>query len=556
MIKLYYTFANPDSTEFIKKSLFLFSGKNDFIIKRTKNGKPYTGGTIYFSLSHTDGLTVCVVSDGEIGIDAEKIRTVKNKEKILLRFTGEKEQKLTDVDFLKKWTSFESRVKYFGEKLTVCPNAKKEQINVQTISMSEYIVSICSQKKEKIIKEKTDMAVFYKADILLPKAEDLTKWSVVACDQYTSQPEYWEKAAQLVGGCPSTLNLVYPEAFLSEGDARIEKINKTMQSYCDNGLFNLYKNCFIYVERTLSGGRVRKGIVGAVDLEDYDFHKGVKSKIRATEGTVMERIPPRVKIRENAPLELPHVMLLVDDEEKLLIENIKKGEKVYDFELMANGGHLEGWVVDGENADSFSENVEKFAKNAPDGLVFAVGDGNHSLATAKTCWENLKPSLTEEERKTHPARFCLVEIENIHDDVLEFEPIHRIVFGIEDKDAFLKKIMQELECEPCDNGGQHVVFVADGKKTDLYIAKMSSPLAVGTIQKYLDSLTYEVDYIHGEDVVEKLSNDKDAVGFLLPKPEKSSLFETVIKDGALPRKTFSMGEANEKRYYMEAKRIK
>ena len=556
MIKLYYTFANPDSTEFIKKSLFLFSGKNDFIIKRTKNGKPYTGGTIYFSLSHTDGLTVCVVSDGEIGIDAEKIRTVKNKEKILLRFTGEKEQKLTDVDFLKKWTSFESRVKYFGEKLTVCPNAKKEQINVQTISMSEYIVSICSQKKEKIIKEKTDMAVFYKADILLPKAEDLTKWSVVACDQYTSQPEYWEKAAQLVGGCPSTLNLVYPEAFLSEGDARIEKINKTMQSYCDNGLFNLYKNCFIYVERTLSGGRVRKGIVGAVDLEDYDFHKGVKSKIRATEGTVMERIPPRVKIRENAPLELPHVMLLVDDKEKLLIENIKKGEKVYDFELMANGGHLEGWVVDGENADSFSENVEKFAKNAPDGLVFAVGDGNHSLATAKTCWENLKPSLTEEERKTHPARFCLVEIENIHDDVLEFEPIHRIVFGIEDKDAFLKKIMQELECEPCDNGGQHVVFVADGKKTDLYIAKMSSPLAVGTIQKYLDSLTYEVDYIHGEDVVEKLSNDKDAVGFLLPKPEKSSLFETVIKDGALPRKTFSMGEANEKRYYMEAKRIK
>ena len=463
---------------------------------------------------------------------------------------------LTDEDFLKKWTAFESRVKYFGEKLTVCQNTKKEQINVRTISIGEYIVSICSQKKEKIIKEKTDMAVFYKADILLPKAEDLTKWSVVACDQYTSQPEYWEKAAELVGECPSTLNLVYPEAFLSEGDARIEKINKTMQSYCDEGLFNLYKNCFIYVERTLGGGRVRKGIVGAVDLEDYDFHKGAKSKIRATEGTVMERIPPRVKIRENAPLELPHVMLLVDDKEKLLIENIKKGEKVYDFELMADGGHLEGWVVDGENADAFLENVEKFALNAPDGLVFAVGDGNHSLATAKTCWENLKPSLTEEERKTHPARFCLVEIENIHDDVLEFEPIHRAVFGIEDKDAFLKKIMQELECEPLDNGGQHIVFVADGKKTDLYIAKMSSPLAVGTLQKYLDSLTYEVDYIHGEDVVEKLSSGEGAVGFLLPKPEKSSLFETVIKDGALPRKTFSMGEANEKRYYMEAKKIK
>jgi len=594
VIKLYYTFSTPDSKDFIKKSLFLFSGKKDFVIKRTKNGKPYTDGNIYFSLSHTDGFTVCAVSDGEIGIDAEKIRPIKNKEKVLLRFTDEKTQMLTDEAFLEKWTAFESRVKYFGEKLTVCPNAKNKQINVQTISIGEYMVSICSQKKEKIIKEKTDMAVFYnigncvrkvrnfacfkqanrpapksggqgadalktlfyKADILLPKAEDLTKWSVVACDQYTSQPEYWEKAAELVGECPSTLNLVYPEAFLSEGDARIEKINNTMQRYCDEGLFNLYENCFIYVERTLSGDRVRKGIVGAVDLEDYDFHKGAKSKIRATEGTVMERIPPRVKIRENAPLELPHVMLLVDDKEKLLIENIKKGEKVYDFELMADGGHLEGWVVDGENADTFLENVEKFAVNAPDGLVFAVGDGNHSLATAKTCWENLKPTLSEEEKKTHPARFCLVEIENIHDDVLEFEPIHRAVFGIEDKDAFLKKIMQELECEPLDNGGQHVVFVADGKKTDLYIAKTSSPLAVGTLQKYLDTLTYEVDYIHGEDVVEKLSNGEGAVGFLLPKPEKSSLFETVIQDGALPRKTFSMGEANEKRYYMEAKKIR
>ena len=555
-MKLYYTFSNPDSISFIKKSLFLYSGKNEYIIKRTENGKPYTDENIFFSLSHTDGLTVCAVSDSEIGIDAEKIRPIKEKEKILLRFTDEKPQVLTDEDFLKKWTAFESRVKYFGEKLALCPNAKKKQINVQTISIGGYIVSICSQKEEKIIKENTDMSVFYKADILLPKAGDLTKWSVVACDQYTSQPEYWEKAAELVGESPSTLNLVYPEAFLSEGDARIEKINKTMQSYFDEGLFNLYKNCFIYVERTLSDGRVRKGVVGAVDLEDYDFHKGAKSKIRATEGTVMERIPPRVKIRENAPLELPHVMLLVDDKEKLLIENIKKGEKVYDFELMANGGHLEGWVVDGENADAFLENVEKFAENVSDGLVFAVGDGNHSLATAKTCWENLKPILSEEERKTHPARFCLVEIENIHDDVLEFEPIHRTVFGIENKDEFLKTFMKELECEPLDNGGQHVVFVADGKKTDLYIAKMSSPLAVGTLQKYLDTLSYEVDYIHGEDVVEKLSAENGTVGFLLPKPEKSSLFETVIKDGALPRKTFSMGEANEKRYYMEAKKIR
>jgi len=400
------------------------------------------------------------------------------------------------------------------------------------------------------------MAVLKKADILLPVTEDLTKWSVVACDQYTSQPQYWESVSLIAGDAPSTLNLVYPEAFLSEGDSRIEKINAQMKKYCDSGLFREYKNCFIYVERTLSGGRVRKGVVGSVDLESYDFHKGAKSAIRATEGTVMERIPPRVKIRENAPLELPHVMLLVDDKNKTLIENVKKGEKLYDFELMKDGGHLAGWLIEGKDADEFLANVEEFSKGAPDGLVFAVGDGNHSLATAKTCWDNLKGTLSQEERENHPARYCLVEIENIHDDVLEFEPIHRAVFGIEDKEAFANKVSQELECSLSDNGGQHIVLVADGKKTDLYIGKASSPLAVGTLQKYLDTLSYEVDYIHGEDVVSDLSNKDGAVGFLLPKPEKSSLFETVIKDGALPRKTFSMGEANEKRYYMEAKKIK
>ena len=192
------------------------------------------------------------------------------------------------------------------------------------------------------------MAVFNKSDIMLPENADLTKWSVVACDQYTSQPEYWQSVAAEVGNAPSTLNLVYPEAFLSEGDSRIEKINSAMDDYMKKGIFNTYKNCFIYIERTLSGGRVRKGVVGSVDLEAYDFHKGVKCPIRATEGTVLERIPPRVKIRENAPLELPHVMLLVDDKEKTLIEKIEKGDKVYDFELMQNGGYLAVWLVEGE----------------------------------------------------------------------------------------------------------------------------------------------------------------------------------------------------------------
>lgn len=399
------------------------------------------------------------------------------------------------------------------------------------------------------------MSIVRKTDILLPKVEDLTKWSVVACDQYTSQPEYWNRVCNFTKGHPSTLNLVYPEAFLSEGDKKIKEINNAMAEYLDNDIFNVYKDCFIYVERTLSGGRIRKGIVCTVDLDNYDFKKGSKSAIRATEGTVLDRIPPRVKIRENAPLELPHVMLLVDDENCKLIENIKKGEKLYDFELMENGGHLAGWLVDGENADLFIKNVDEFSKNAQDGLVFAVGDGNHSLATAKTCWENIKNSLSEEEKETHPARYCLVEIENIHDPVLEFEPIHRVVIDIDEKE-FINKMKKDLDISETAKDGQHIVLVNNGKKESLYINNVSSPLEVGTVQNYLDSVGAEVDYIHGEDVVCELSKKNGVVGILLPTPDKSSLFETVIKDGALPRKTFSMGEANEKRFYMEAKKIK
>lgn len=557
MIKLYYSCKESRGDSFIKEALRRFCGHSDFVIKRTESGKPYIEGeTVYVSLSHTDSLTVCAVSDSPIGADAEKIRPVKSKEKILSRYIGEEISEIDDEEFLKMWTAFESHIKYFGETLNNCPRAKNEKKKVMLVPFAGYVVSICSDKEEKIEKENADMTVLRKADILLPVTENLTKWSVVACDQYTSQPEYWQSVAEIAGDCPSTLNLVYPEVFLSEGDARIEKINAKMKEYCEKGLFREYKDCFIYVERTLSGGRVRKGIVGAIDLEAYDFHKGAKSAIRATEGTVMERIPPRVKIRENAPLELPHVMLLVDDKEKTLIEPVKKGEKVYDFELMKEGGHLTGWLIEGEAADELLRKTDEFAKEANDGLVFAVGDGNHSLATAKTCWDNIKDSLSESDRETHPARYCLVEIENIHDDVLEFEPIHRAVFGIEDKKAFEEKLMRDLECETEDNGGQHIVFVSDGVKKDLYIKKTSSPLEVGTLQKYLDTLSCEVDYIHGEDVVEALSKKDGTVGILLPKPEKNSLFETVIKDGALPRKTFSMGEANEKRYYMEAKKIK
>lgn len=399
------------------------------------------------------------------------------------------------------------------------------------------------------------MGIFNKADILLPEGIDMQKWSVVACDQYTSQPEYWNRLKEFVGDAPSTLNIVYPEAFLSEGDARIKTINDTMKKYLDDGLFAVLKNSYIYVERTMNSGKIRRGIVGAVDLEDYDFRKGSKSAIRATEGTVMERIPPRVKIRENAPLELPHAILLVNDENDFIFAGIEKNRLTYDVDLCENGGHISGWHIKGADADMITERIEEYAKTAKDNLVFAVGDGNHSLATAKTCWENMKESIPEEERANHPARFCLVEIENIHDEALEFEPIHRTVFGEKPETVIseLKKYYKTSEsfCE----GSQELICVLGEKTEKLYIKNPSSNLTVGTLQNFLDYKGYETDYIHGEDVVRELSMREDAVGFILPKPDKGDLFETVIVDGALPRKTFSMGEANEKRFYMEAKRI-
>ncbi len=399
------------------------------------------------------------------------------------------------------------------------------------------------------------MSIFNKADILLPECINMEKWSVVACDQYTAQPEYWERVKEFVGDAPSTLNIVYPEAFLSEGDARIAAINNSMKEYLEREIFVTLKDSLIYVERTMNNGKIRRGVVGAIDLEEYDFSKGSKSAIRATEGTILSRIPPRVKIRENAPLELPHAILLVDDIGDYIIGGIEKTKPLYDFDLMEGGGHIAGWHIRGDEADAVIGRINKFAKDAPDNLVFAVGDGNHSIATAKTCWDNLKKTLTEEEQKNHPARFCLVELENIHDDALEFEPIHRVVFGkvIADVKSALSEYYQVSDT--ATDGAQEIVLVAGEYTESVFVTNPSSNLTVGTLQNFLDSMGYELDYIHGEDVVRQLSASCDAVGFLLPCPQKSELFETVIVDGALPRKTFSMGEANEKRFYLETKKI-
>lgn len=409
------------------------------------------------------------------------------------------------------------------------------------------------------------MTTFKKADILIPQNVDLTKWSVVACDQYTSEPEYWHEVENFVGDAPSTLNITFPEVYLAEGDARIQNINSTMHKYLRDSIFKKYPQSLIYIERTTDGKKVRKGIVGAVDLEDYDFKKGSDSKIRATEGTVLERIPPRVKIRENAPLELPHVMLLIDDKEGLVIEKLaaqkNSMEKLYDFDLMQNGGHLTGYLVPDGIAEQTLAELGKLEESADAAgtFTYAVGDGNHSLATAKTCWENLKKTLSPEERKTHPARFALCELENIHDNALFFEPIHRVVFGA-NPDDLLEDMKKFYKTSQTDNGGQCIEYITKSGTGKIYVENPKSRLTVGTLQIFLDEYmkthtNVTTDYIHGEDVCRELGKKDGNIGFVLPAMEKSELFPSVAQDGALPRKTFSMGEAYEKRFYMEAKMI-
>lgn len=422
------------------------------------------------------------------------------------------------------------------------------------------------------------MSIFKPADILIPKKDiDFTKWSVVACDQYTSEPEYWAKAAEIAGDSPSALNIIFPEVYLEDGDGdkRIESINSKMAEYLDSGIFDEYKNSFVYVERTQSNGKVRHGIVGMLDLEEYDFTKGSQSKIRATEGTIIERIPPRQKIRKNAPLELPHILMLIDDREKTVVEPLDKQkdefDKLYDFELMLGGGHLTGYKVSGGAEEKILSALEALAdaeaferkygvsRDEKGVLLFAAGDGNHSLATAKTCWEEIKKNLTAEEAQNHPARYALVELENIHDDALEFEPIQRVLFDVEPE-----KLMSDLMsffggASFEDNGGQRIRYTYGGSEGTVYVKDAPSNLPVGTLQLFLDKYLAEnggrIDYIHGDDVVRKLTQAENTIGFMVERMEKNALFETVIKDGALPRKTFSMGEAADKRYYLECKRI-
>ncbi len=413
------------------------------------------------------------------------------------------------------------------------------------------------------------MKAFKTANILLPEytAEQMKKWAVVACDQYTSEPEYWNDVKNITNGTASTLDLILPEAFLGEDDVRIPQINAKMSELLQSGFFKEHKNCFVLVKRTQADGRVRVGLVGAIDLEEYDYHKGSKSLVRATEATVAERIPPRVKIRTNAPLELPHIMILIDDKnntviEPLLSENLPE---LYNFDMMKNGGHIEGYKVSGNAAESVQNALEKlgdkqdfnerYGLSNEEVLLFAMGDGNHSLATAKECYEQKKRDNSPD---AELARYALVELVNLHSSALEFEAIHRVVMGVDVNDMMAK--MTEALGLSDDVSGQRFTYVtADGTR-EYGITKPTSNLSVGSLQMFLDEYLRanggEIDYIHGDDTVKKLCEENNAVGFLLPSMEKSELFPTVIKDGALPRKTFSMGHAHDKRFYVEARRIK
>lgn len=415
------------------------------------------------------------------------------------------------------------------------------------------------------------------ADILLPCDCDMTRWAVVACDQFTSQPEYWEAADRIAGDAPSALRLILPEIGLGaeDLDMHIDRIDHTMDDYLARGIFKTYEESLFYVERLQSDGAVRRGIIAAMDLEEYDYTPGSGSLFRATEDKISDRLPPRVCVHRNASLELPHVLLLLDDPTRSCIEPLAaetdRMELLYDFDLMLGGGHLKGWRLTEEQMDAFADALEVLAspsvmikKYGPLAGIFpllcAVGDGNHSLTAAKTCYEEQKKVTPPEKWADLPSRYALVEVVDLHDDALQFEAIHRVVFGVDPQDL----LNAFMEFYPnARNGlgvGHTIAYTWAGGSGHLTVPNPRAQLEIGTLQNFLDAYIQknggEVDYIHGEDVVDALGARPGNIGFKLPSLRKDQLFKTVICDGVLPRKTFSMCQAVDKRYYVEARKIK
>ena len=434
-------------------------------------------------------------------------------------------------------------------------------------------------------------------DILLPgPGNDLSRWAVIACDQYTSEPEYWERVREIVGKAPSSLNLIFPEVYLTEPEkekeSRIAEIRRNMKEYLEGGLFESTEG-FVYVERQ-TGPHTRRGLVVCLDLEQYDFRKSSTSLIRATEGTILDRIPPRVRIREGAPLEIPHIMVLIDDPEDTVFEPLAAAKarlrKLYDFELMMDSGHLSGYAVNDQALErGIVRAIESLAdpagfvrkyglKPGTPVLLYAMGDGNHSLATAKAIWEKAKAEAGGiSSIHDSPLRYALVELVNLHDRALTFEPIHRVVFEclsgrylLDEMNAFFgtrfslvpAATFEEMKAAVDSPGPsiQKIGVINAGGFGIIEVVNPDSNLPVGTLQSFLDEFLKSggaagIDYVHGAKPILQLSRMPGNTGFYLPSMEKDQLFPTVILDGALPRKTFSMGEAWEKRFYMEARRL-
>lgn len=395
------------------------------------------------------------------------------------------------------------------------------------------------------------MRVFTPADILLPRVDDMTKWSCIACDQFTAEPEYWREAERIVGSEPSTLRLMLPEAWLGVRDSAAEtrKIYAAMKDYVNRGIFRTVEDSFVYVERTLPSGAVRRGLVGKLDLECYDWAPGSATPVRATEGTVESRLPARVEVRRGATLEMPHIMVFIDDPENAVIPSAAGGEELYDFELMLGGGHIRGSRVTGEAAERLTAALE-----APEGSVrFAMGDGNHSLAAAKRCWEQIKRNLPESELETHPARYALAEIVNIHDEAVTFEPIHRVLL-----ETVPRGFIEEAAARLPRGKGQAVTLLAGRREMEI-----ETGMPLGALVALVDELLGdwrrehggEPDYIHGDEEARALGGKPSSVGVLLPRLEKAELFPYITEHGPYPKKSFSIGHARDKRYYLECRAI-
>lgn len=395
------------------------------------------------------------------------------------------------------------------------------------------------------------MRVFTPADILLPRVDDMTKWSCIACDQFTAEPEYWREAERIVGSEPSTLRLMLPEAWLGVRDSAAEtrKIYAAMKDYVNRGIFRTVEDSFVYVERTLPSGAVRRGLVGKLDLECYDWAPGSATPVRATEGTVESRLPARVEVRRGATLEMPHIMVFIDDPENSVIPSAAGGEALYDFELMLGGGHIRGSRVTGEAAERLTAALE-----APEGSVrFAMGDGNHSLAAAKRCWEQIKRNLPESELETHPARYALAEIVNIHDEAVTFEPIHRVLL-----ETVPRGFIEEAAARLPRGKGQAVTLLAGRREMEI-----ETGMPLGALVALVDELLGdwrrehggEPDYIHGDEEARALGGKPSSVGVLLPRLEKAELFPYITEHGPYPKKSFSIGHARDKRYYLECRAI-